>query len=272
MVNIERNRHRTCPSCKQDNGTGPPIKISRDQWRVKKCSRCEFVYLENALTYEDLSEEHAWEKSKKAERKWRNRERPILRRLSKLTRFRLHIFPRKKIPQLLEKFASPGRVLDLGCRKARHLADLPDRFRPCGIEISKELARQANESLRPKGGFAIHAPALEGLKSLPDKDFSAVIMNSFLEHEIKPFEVLQESFRTLEVGGVLIIKVPNFASFNARVMSRNWCGICLPDHVNYFTPRHLEKMVTDAGFTVHRFGRLRFRRPISDNMWLIARR
>lgn len=272
MLNTEQIRHRACPSCERDNRTGSPIRISRDHWRVKKCSNCGFVYLENAQNYEVLSEELAWEKSSKMEAESRRRDHPLRQRLSKLTRFRLHLFPRKKMLDLLERYAPPGRVLDVGCAGGGRLIGLPDRFRPHGIEISRELARRANETLQPKGGFAIHAPALEGLKSFPDRYFSAVLMRSFLEHEINPFEVLQESFRTLGIGGVLIVKVPNFGSLNALVMGRGWCGVRLPDHVNYFTPRHLKDMVTNAGFAVHRFGWLRFRQPTADNMWLIALR
>lgn len=271
-MNTEKIAHRVCPYCKRDNKTGLPIRISRGQWRVKKCSNCGFVYLENARIYEILSDELAWESTSKieAERRWR--EQPVLQRLSKLTRFRLHLLPRKKIPDLLERYTPSGRVLDVGCGDGWHLTNLSERFRPCGVEISRELARRANEALQPKGGFAVHAPALEGLKSLPDRYFSAVCMRSFLEHEINPFEVLQESFRILGIGAFLIVKVPNFGSLNALIMGRNWCGVRLPDHVNYFTPRHLKTMVTNAEFAIHRFGWLRFRQPTADNMWLIARR
>ena len=272
MLDTDQIMHRACPSCKQDNKTGSPIRISRDQWRVKKCSNCGFVYLENAHNYEVLSEELAWEKSSRMQDELRWREHPVLQRLSKSTRFRLHLFPRKKILDLLDRYATHGRILDVGCGGGNRLTNLPDRFQPYGIEISSELARRVDETLQRKGGFVIHAPALEGLKSFPEKYFSAVLMRSFLEHEINPFEVLQESFRTLEVGGVLIVKVPNFGSLNALVMGRNWCGVRLPDHVNYFTPRHLKNMVTNAGFAVHRFGWLRFRPPTADNMWLIALR
>jgi hypothetical protein len=32
------------------------------------------------------------------------------------------------------------------------------------------------------------------------------------------------------------------------VMGGRWCGVRLPDHVNYFTPGHLRRMADATGF------------------------
>ena len=57
----------------------------------------------------------------------------------------------------------------------------------------------------------------------------------------------------LASGGAAIIKVPNYASLNRHVMGRRWCGFRWPDHVNYFTPASLERLVRQAGLEVARF-------------------
>ncbi len=75
----------------------------------------------------------------------------------------------------------------------------------------------------------------------------------------------------LKPGGVAIIKVPNFASVNRRVMGSRWCGFRFPGHVNHFTPASLSTMVADAGLTPVGFDFFdRF--PLSDNMWMVVRK
>ena len=113
-------------------------------------------------------------------------------------------------------------------------------------------------------------PAIEGLASIPDDSVSGVVMRSFLEHEARPATLLREVARTLNGQGCSIIKVPNYASLNRRVMGSRWCGFRFPGHVNYFTPKSLRNMVEGAGLRVVDFGWLDHF-ALSDNMWLVAR-
>ena len=54
----------------------------------------------------------------------------------------------------------------------------------------------------------------------------------------------------LRPGGIAVIKVPNFGSVNRMVRGRKWCGIRLPDHVNYFTRASLTALAKHAGFGI----------------------
>ena len=94
-------------------------------------------------------------------------------------------------------------------------------------------------------------------------------MRSYLEHELHPAEVLRELWRTLKPGAVVIVKVPNFASLNRRVMGMRWCGFRHPDHLNYFTPDTLTNMARACGFEPW-FG-LTWRLPTGDNMWALLK-
>jgi len=88
---------------------------------------------------------------------------------------------------------------------------------------------------------------------------------------VQPLAVLRECKRTLRDGGGAIIKVPNYASLSRVIRGNNWPGVRLPEHVNYFTPRSLSGMITNAGLRIERF-KLRDRSPISDTLWLVARK
>ncbi|MFQ6018185.1 MAG: class I SAM-dependent methyltransferase [Kiloniellaceae bacterium] len=261
---------RACPLCQHDNSGGAPSRYSHDLWEVKNCARCGFVYIEKAPDYEALFSNMAWERTTKVEDRRRASIRPFSYRFSKLTRARMRILPRKKMRLLVEAHAKPGNVIDLGCGDGTAMAKLADRFVPFGVEISTQLARSANDSFGSRGGRAINAPSLEGLKEFPDACFSAGSLRSYLEHEMRPAPVLRELHRTLEPGGIAIVKVPNFGSLNRMVLGRKWCGFRYPDHLNYFTPRTLRTMANNCGYRVW-FG-LTFRLPTSDNMYAILTR
>ena len=83
--------------------------------------------------------------------------------------------------------------------------------------------------------------------------------------------VLQKILRILRSGAHLIIKVPNYVCLNRVIMGKKWCGFRYPDHVNYWTPKTLIKIISDTGFQIVRFN-IRDRFPTSDNMWLVARK
>ncbi|MEM6412061.1 MAG: methyltransferase domain-containing protein, partial [Pseudomonadota bacterium] len=88
----------------------------------------------------------------------------------------------------------------------------------------------------------------EGLAQFEDGFFDGVIMRSYLEHEAHPRKVLEATYRALRPGGVIYVKVPNFATINRVVRGREWCGFRFPDHLNYFTINSLRTMADGVGF------------------------
>jgi len=243
---------------------------SQGVWQVKTCPGCGFVYTDPAPDYSALSHVMAWERTTKVEEQRRAEARPISSPLSKATRFRLRLLPRRQAHDLIARYAAPGNVIDIGCGSGERSLDLSDDFVPYGIEISDALAAKAKIILASRGGTAIHAPASDGLNQFTDGFFTGATLRAYLEHEAQPKAVLNALYRVLAPRGIAIVKVPNYGSLNRRVMGRNWCGFRWPDHLNYFTPKSLAAMAGAAGFTC-RFGVLGAL-PTSDNMWAVLRR
>lgn len=257
---------RACPLCGSADSIQRP-GYGEGIWRLCECQVCGFAYLDHAPDYAALFSAMAWEKTTIAEVERRAQLRPASHRLSKLTRARMRLLPRKKMPDLVARHAAPGNVVDLGCGIGTQLDGLADAYVPYGIEISSEAAAAADRRFSARGGRAVNAPSLEGLKSFTAGFFTAATLRSYLEHELHPRAVLSELHRTLAPGGVALIKVPNYASLNRRVTGRKWCGFRYPDHLNYFTPASLARMAADCGYRA-RFGPTD-RLPTSDNMYAV---
>ncbi len=234
---------RTCPHCAGHDAKRLDTYSTPD-WHIVKCSACDFVYLANPVSYDALVEDHAWEKNFLKENERRRTEKPVLDTLSKNTRLRLRLFRKDRL-KLFRTIFREGRIVDVGCGGG---SSLPEPLIPYGIEISKGLAKLADQSMRERGGKCIHASALDGLKECDAGYFDGVLLNSFLEHETNPAPLLQEAHRVLKDDGVIYVRVPNFASINRKVMGPKWCGFRYPDHVNYFTPASFKKMYEAAGF------------------------
>ena len=263
-----------------------PSRYSRHPWRLVECLETGLVYLENPPAYSELNQEFAWEKTQAEEKVRRTHEEPISSFVGAAVRqaHRTHRAAPKLEREALHLLAANGRsepplrVLEVGCASGQKVRSIAHRMRqehgvrvvPIGIEISDALARCAQANLAEYGGYAIHAPALEGLQQIEDGSIDLIILSSYLEHEIFPLEALRSCGRKLVAGGHIIIKVPNFASLNRKVRQRRWCGFRYPDHVNYFSPATLKLLVHRAGLAVARMN-LIDRLPTNDNMWLIAR-
>src|SRR6202035_3412183 len=98
-----------------------------------------------------------------------------------LTRARMRLLPRKKMADLVARHAAPGNVVDLGCGTGTQLTGLADAYVPFGIEISSEPASVAEGNFAARGGGAVNAPSLDGLKRFAEGFFTAATLRSYLE-------------------------------------------------------------------------------------------
>lgn len=264
---------RQCPVCGTNNKTEVALPISRDHWELKSCQSCHVVYLENPPPVESLVEDYNWTSTFDEESARRRSARPALSRVSNFWKhWRGRWLPRRKLDRLIVRYVKSGRLLDIGCGSAEHFNRIPKAITPYGIEIDLQAIEVARARASARGGDVIHSDALNGIEQFDAQSLNGIVMHSFLEHEAAPLELLRVARRSLNEGGVVIIKVPNFDCWNRRFWrAKDWPGFRFPDHVNYFTPGSLKSLVEKSGMHVLRFN-FWDRVPTSDNMWLVAAR
>lgn len=138
-----------------------------------------------------------------------------------------------------------GKFLDIGCGEGYVLKEAYNNgFEPYGIDIAYNLSSDNSDFNFYKGNI-FQANFL-------DDYFSAIYMDSVLEHVLNPMETLQELRRILKPGGVFFVIVPNEDSLNNNFIqlfyfltsqSHKYGKIkpfITPYHVNGFNPSSLK--------------------------------
>jgi len=143
----------------------------------------------------------------------------------------------------LEARGLRGSVLDVGCAVGTFLCQAQVRgWEVAGVELSEYARRQASQRL----GIDVKM----SLGALPaGRRYDVVTLHHVLEHIHDPVTFLAHDVAP-RVGRVLLIEVPNFASFAAQAEGPRWKDLRPEQHVHHFEPQTLRATVEIAGFEV----------------------
>ncbi|MEO8216867.1 MAG: class I SAM-dependent methyltransferase [Acidobacteriota bacterium] len=155
---------------------------------------------------------------------------------------------RRRRGRVVRKLERPGKALDVGCGRGFLLANLRDHgFDPLGLEVSDVAAWHARHVL----GLPVRIARVEDL-DLEDSSFNVVIFWHSLEHLTNPLAAIDRARRMLRPGGLLVIAVPNFESWEARAFGRHWFHLDIPRHYFHFGVRSLGSALRERGFFVRK--------------------
>jgi len=151
----------------------------------------------------------------------------------------------RKILERIERLTNKEKILDIGSSAGFFLAEAKSRgWETVGIEFSNWSKEYAEKTF----GLSIYNQPLEQLNWKPES-FDAITMLDVIEHLTDPRQVLAEAKKILKPGGVFALTTPNIESFIAKLTKEKWYAI-LPGHLFYFSPKALEKILTETGFQI----------------------
>jgi len=140
----------------------------------------------------------------------------------------------------------PGRLLDVGCGTGIFL----DTMRRHGWQVQGvELNARAAQYSRDRLGLDVFAGPLEQAH-YPDDTFDVVTLWDVLEHLPSPSAALQTFRRILKPDGLLVLRVPNAGSLDARLFGRYWAGWDLPRHYFAYKQQSARRLLDQSGFKV----------------------
>jgi len=141
-----------------------------------------------------------------------------------------------------------GRILDIGCATGHFLSTLR-RLGPwevCGLDISAE----ATDYARKRYAMEVFTGELAQAQ-YPSGHFDVVTLWDVLEHVHDPRDTLTEIHRILKPGGLLLVRVPNAATWDARLFGPCWVGYDAPRHLYVFTPATLRRYLEKSSFRIN---------------------
>jgi len=142
-----------------------------------------------------------------------------------------------------------GKWLDVGCSSGQFVAHARGRGIDCeGIDVSAVAVNQGRER-----GLPLSVSTLDDWQ--PPGRYDAVTCFDVLEHVLRPAAFVDRVRVLLRPGGALVITVPNLASLSRLFMGRRWFFYIPEEHLHYFRPSTLSRLVTTRGFRVTSIGR-----------------
>lgn len=200
------------------------------RFRVCRCEQCGLVRLDPRLAEAQLAEfyerdyfsgEHATGYDS-YERDQQLYEKTFARRI-----------------KLICHYKSTGRLLDIGCSLGYFL-NVADRsgFEVFGIDVSA----YAVEHCQTRFPGRVRQGLLESRLFAPNF-FDVVTMFDLFEHVYHPLAFLTSIYGITKDDGIVVITTPNHRSVLSRVSKRNWVSYKIPEHVYYYTPETLRRMV-----------------------------
>jgi SAM-dependent methyltransferase len=212
-----------------------PGAISKHPFRVVRCRRCRFVYvnprLDEAATArlydEAYYEGEGFDPAVKYAQEWGAPNET-----------------NAMVVAALERYAPPpARVLDYGCGLGDLLRQATARgYRADGFEVSE----YAREFARGKG-FTVHAAETD----IPAETYDIVVAVEVIEHLFRPSRSFDVVRRALKPGGVLVYTTYNVDRFLVRYrlgLARDHEYIVPEGHINFFSHSTARRFFRNAGF------------------------
>jgi SAM-dependent methyltransferase len=208
------------------------------QSQFVQCQSCGLVYQNPRPTQEEMGQYYPPEYESYTD-STSDRELPWLLK-------KAYAYGISKRRRVVTRRKKGGRILDVGCATGTFLLGMKELpgWEVAGVEISPHAANIAR-----KHQLEVFTGTLEEAH-LPSSSFDAVTLWDVLEHLHDPMEGLREIHRILKPGGILVLRVPNGSSWDAKWFGPTWAGWDAPRHLYVFTIDTLKKMMEAAGFQI----------------------
>lgn len=206
--------------------------------QLVRCRRCGLVYQNPRPTLEEMAQHYPPEYEPYTDYAGQRQKNPLLRRA--------YEYGTNKRCRFVTKHKQGGRLLDIGCAAGTFLLGMR---RQAGWEVEGVEPSAGTAELARRHGLQVFTGTLEEAH-YAGNSFDAVTMWDVLEHVHDPAGTIREIRRVLKPGGILLVRVPNLGSWDARLFGKRWAGLDAPRHLFVFTPPTLRVMLQEQGMEV----------------------
>jgi len=154
----------------------------------------------------------------------------------------------RKIVERMERFEEPGKLLEIGSAYGYFL----NQARLKGWDVSGiELSQEAREASEKEFGIQPFPGSIKEFDS--SHQFDSVAFFDVLEHMHDPVETLQTIHAMIKPGGLLVLAVPNSASWVLKFLGARWEDLQRAnsgEHLYFFNSATLRQILEKTGFEV----------------------
>jgi SAM-dependent methyltransferase len=170
-------------------------------------------------------------------------DRPIVALISKAIRWWQGVLAWRRPPLRSLHGRVPARGLDVGAGRGDSSAMLNGHgWRMTAVEPSAAAVSR----IRERGIDAREGDL--GTVTLETAGYDFALFQHSLEHTIDPLADLRRVHSVLGPGGLVLVSVPNFGSWQRRLFGGAWYHLDLPRHRVHFAGQTLERALRTAGF------------------------
>ncbi len=156
--------------------------------------------------------------------------------------------------KMISTFVSRGTILDYGCGTGMFLSAIKNAgWETYGMEPDDDARKIASEN-----GNNVFSDKARINTYITDKKFNAITLWHVLEHVTDMPETLAFFKTKLNKDGVLIIAVPNHASYDANYYKEFWAAYDVPRHLHHFDLKSMTSLVEKAGFKLQETKPMKF--------------
>jgi 2-polyprenyl-3-methyl-5-hydroxy-6-metoxy-1,4-benzoquinol methylase len=146
----------------------------------------------------------------------------------------------------VESFAPKGRLLEVGCGTGNFLNEMHRRGWPVvGIEPNK----YASHYVRDRFGLDVFTGTLEEFDPQPES-FDVICAWDVVEHVPEPAKDILRMRHALKRNGLLVLSMPNLASFDRILFGEAWLGWDLPRHLYLFPNKLFDRFIESNGMQI----------------------
>lgn len=150
----------------------------------------------------------------------------------------------KKIKDI-KKYKKKGSILDVGCGPGTFLVEAKKSgYETYGVDLSTEAVKISK-------GRKLNAKK-DSLKEVRfrKKQFDIITTFQLIEHVLNPRLLIEQAYKKLNKGGILVIATPNQRGLLSRLSGKKWFEYYNLEHNYYFSEQTLTTLTEDNGFEI----------------------
>ncbi|MEP6467509.1 MAG: class I SAM-dependent methyltransferase [Parafilimonas sp.] len=236
--------YTNCPVCESDAIAfvlkAKDETVSKKYFEVWECSNCKLRFTQDVPNAQHIGDYY----KSSAYISHSNTSKGVINKLYHTVRS----FTLQSKRKLIEKSSNKkqGSLLDIGAGTGAFASTMKKNGWNVTALEPDETAR-----INAQKDFDIQLLPLENLFALSPNTFDVITLWHVLEHVHELHKYINTFYSLLNAGGTLIIAVPNYTSYDAKLYDVNWAAYDVPRHLYHFSPQSMRTLLLKHKFKLY---------------------